>query len=103
MRRRLLVLLLAALAWTSGCSVDLTFGRLDTEALEADIERGLDEQLAGQGIDIIGVTCPDDVAPRTGDVFTCRAAVDDGSTAIVTVTQTDDQGNVTWEISDVTG
>ena len=90
-----LLIVLAALL--SACSV--TIGGLDTDSLEEQIEADIEAQ--APGVDITEVDCPDGVQPQAGDVFVCRATADDGSVGTIEVTQTDDEGNVTWEVTDV--
>ena len=49
----------------------------------------------------LSVDCPEDVPAGAGDTFRCTAVADDGSVATITVTQSDDQGNVRWEVTTV--
>jgi Tfp pilus assembly protein PilP len=81
---------LSALALV-GCSASI-----DTEDLEDQIKQGVEAQT---DVTVRSVECPDDVAPEAGSTFECTATADDGSTATITVTQKDDQGNVDWEIT----
>lgn len=74
--------------------------RLDPETLEREIETGLEAQAVG--VDVTLVDCPDDVEPRVGDVFACRAESADGTTATIEVTQVDDEGNVEWVMTAAT-
>jgi hypothetical protein len=67
---------------------------LDTAAIETDIAGRLSEEAGGA----VTVTCPGSVALTSGSTFDCDATGDDGSHVTVVVTQTDDQGNVTWRI-----
>jgi hypothetical protein len=82
-----LVLILAA-----ACSKTL-----DTTELEGTLKDQLETQL-----DVTGLTveCPDDIEAEAGDTFECTATGTDGSAATISVTQTDDEGNLTWEITD---
>lgn len=100
--RRIAVLLLPLLL--VGCGdLSLSFGGLDTEPLEQEIEQGIEEGigLAAAGIDIDTVECPRNIQPRAGDVFVCRAIAADGSVGTVEVLQVDDAGSVEWELTDV--
>jgi hypothetical protein len=92
MRRasRLLLAAFAALA-PVGCSASV-----DTDALEQQIKQELQAQA---GVAASSVECPDDVAPEAGATFECTATTEDGSTATITVTQQDDQGNLSWEVT----
>ncbi len=83
-----LVLVLAAAA----CSKTL-----DSTELEGTLKDQLETQLEVTGLT---VECPDDIEAKAGDTFECTASGSDGSTATVSVTQTDDEGNLTWEITD---
>lgn len=93
---RLTRILIAAVV-LAGCSVSI--GGLDTDTLAEQIEAEIETQ--APGVDIVSVECPDNVQPQSGDVFTCRATAGDGSVGTIEVTQTDDEGNVTWEVTDV--
>ncbi|MEE8602365.1 DUF4333 domain-containing protein [Euzebya tangerina] len=83
-----------------GCGdVSLSFGGLDTEQLESEIEAGLEAQ--AEGIDISAVECPRGVQPEAGTVFVCRARATDGSVGTIEVQQVDAEGSVEWELTDV--
>ncbi len=75
----------------AGCSMSST---LDTASLQDKVTTQITEQVGGTWT----VVCPEDVPISTGATFTCTATDEAGATSTVTVTQTDDQGNVTWEI-----
>jgi hypothetical protein len=64
--------------------------------------KGIEEQIAGQIANQLGtattVTCPDLVDAGKGLSFTCDVKLDNGNTAVVKVTQKDDQGTVTWDV-----
>jgi outer membrane murein-binding lipoprotein Lpp len=75
----------------TGCSATV-----DTDALEGQIAQELEAQA---GVRPSSVQCPDDVAPEAGATFECTATAEDGSTATITVTQQDDQGNLSWEVT----
>jgi hypothetical protein len=81
--------------------VALTLGAcsrtVDTSELEGQIASELQAQA---GVTPSSVDCPDDVQAEAGATFTCTATADDGSTATITVTQQDDQGNLRWEVTD---
>ena len=86
----LVILLLAVAVLTVG----LGRTRLET--------KGIEEQIAGQIANQLGtattVTCPDLVDAGKGLSFTCDVKLDNGDTAVVKVTQKDDQGTVTWDV-----
>lgn len=71
---------------------------LDTDSLAQQILTGIEDQA---GVDITSVECPDDVPVEAGATFECSVTAADGTSGTVTVTQSDDQGNVTWEVTDV--
>lgn len=77
-----------------GCSFSTGSDTLDIDKLEREVAKGIKDQL---NIDAT-VTCPDDVKAKAGDVFECEATSSDGSSAAVTVTQKDDEGNVDWKL-----
>jgi hypothetical protein len=65
---------------------------------KASLESSLKTQLeAKTGVTGVTVTCPDDIKAETGATFTCTAEAQ-GETVTVQVTQTDDQGNVTFKV-----
>lgn len=68
---------------------------LDTSNLESTLSSQLQDQL---GLDSVEVACPDSLKVQSGTTFTCTATAPD-STFAITVTQVDDQGNVTWKVS----
>ena len=71
---------------------------VDTEALEANIASEIEAQA---GFAPTSVSCPEDVPAQEGDTFNCTVTAEDGSSANVSVRQTDDQGSVTWEVDSV--
>lgn len=98
MRRPVLLLLALALSATACSGFSLQIGGLDTSVLADDILVALESELP---VDLDRVDCPSGVEPRAGDVFVCRVHAADGSVGTVEVTQVDDEGNVTWELTDV--
>ncbi len=67
---------------------------LDKSGLEAQLAADL--QASGPALT---VRCPDGVKAQVGATFQCTATDPDGSSFTITVTQTDDQGNVTWALT----
>lgn len=65
---------------------------LDTDAVAAQVAQSLSAS-TGAAID---VECPGSIPLLPGSTFTCTATAPDGSTQDIEVTQTDDQGDVTW-------
>ncbi len=47
----------------------------------------------------VSVTCPGDQPIQQGNVFVCTAVAVDGTNLVITVTQTDNAGNVNWQIT----
>ena len=94
MRSRVIrtVTALALIVAAAACSKTL-----DTTELEGSLKDQLETQLDVSGLT---VDCPDDIEAAAGDTFRCTATGSDGSEATIEVTQTDDQGNLTWEIVD---
>jgi hypothetical protein len=68
---------------------------LDTSDIETQIKSGIEDQT---GATIESVGCPDGVDVEAGATFDCTVKGAQGS-GTVTVTQKDDQGNVTWELN----
>jgi uncharacterized protein DUF4333 len=68
---------------------------LDTSKLESEIKRGIEKQT---DITVKSIDCPEDRKAKQGDAFTCTVTASDGTTGTVKVTQTDDNGNVRWEL-----
>jgi hypothetical protein len=91
-RRAAAIVILAVLA--SACSKSL-----DTDGLESKLKSELETQLQASGVT---VSCPTDVTVEQGGTFECTAVDDTGSKVTIKVTQTDDEGNVKWEVTDVT-
>lgn len=77
----------------AGCSSSPS--ELDTAKLQTTIATGMQEQLTLP--EAPTVTCPETITIEKDAVSTCTATLDD-ETVDVKVTQTDDQGNVTWEV-----
>lgn len=90
MRHRLVIIACAALT-LAACSS----GGLDMTKLETTIATELQSQLDLSAEPT--VTCPEDVPIEKDNVFNCTATLD-GESADIQVTQTDDQGNVKWEV-----
>jgi hypothetical protein len=93
MRRRQAVLALA------GTLSVLTFGcgeeTLDTDDLQQTISDGLEEQV---GVAPESVECPDDITMEEGSEFECTGTAPNGDEFTIQVTQTDDEGNIEFEV-----
>jgi hypothetical protein len=76
-----------------GCNTTLT---LDDQRLEQVISQGFQEQTQHS---LTAIDCPSDRPLQQGDTFTCDATTDDGESLVITVTQTDNAGNVHWSIT----
>jgi len=69
---------------------------IDAAQLEEQLGRTLADRLGVQ----LAVHCPADVEVREGATFACVARAPGETTGIrVLVTQTDDEGHVTWEFA----
>lgn len=80
----------------AGCSRSL-----DMTALNQSISQGINAQLQ---LPIATVTCPSEDRPlKAGDAFACMATPKEGGLLTVTVTQKDDAGNVSWEVTKTEG
>ena len=67
---------------------------IDSTSLESSIK----SQLATKGVPDATVTCPDDIKAEKGGTFTCTAAAQ-GQTVTLDITQTDDEGHVTFKVA----
>jgi len=74
---------------------------LDMAALDRSISEGINTQLQ---LPIATVNCPTgDRALKAGDKFDCTATPKEGGRLTVTVTQNDDAGKVSWEVTKTEG
>lgn len=67
---------------------------LNTGKLEDEIQKGIEGQT---DINVSSISCPKDVELEEGDIFDCDVEASDDTQFTVTVTQKDDEGNVTWK------
>jgi hypothetical protein len=67
---------------------------IDSTSLESSIKT----QLATKGVPGATVSCPDDIKAEKGGTFTCTASAQ-GQTVTLQITQTDDQGHVTFKVA----
>ena len=80
----------------SACSASVsTSDNLDITKLETTVATEMKSQMDLSAEPT--VTCPDEVPIQKDNVFTCTAELD-GDSVDVQVTQTDDAGNVSWEV-----
>jgi hypothetical protein len=78
----------------AGCSTDF----VDAAKLEGSIKEGIE---ASTDFTVIEVDCPQDRPFKLGDVFTCKAKINDGRTLIVQVTNENGGGNLRYEVTGV--
>jgi hypothetical protein len=64
---------------------------------DVNLENILTQRLEQQGVTVNSIDCPDDRPLQQGDNFTCTADTDAGP-LVFNVTQTDNQGNVTFSL-----
>jgi hypothetical protein len=69
---------------------------IDVDLLEQTVASDLAAQVGGEWT----VTCPDDIPMEQGLTANCDATSADGQSTMINITQTDDQGNVTWETAE---
>lgn len=85
-----------AVAFTLAACRGITYTRgapvLDTEKIQSELESKVTESIPGS---TASVACPSDVDVRPGATFDCAATVN-GQQVNVKVTQTNDQGDVTY-------
>jgi hypothetical protein len=86
-------LLVAVMVLAAACTKSL-----DSSHLESELKSQLETKLSAKDVKI---SCPDSEPVESGTVFTCQATDATGASATVTVTETDDKGNVTWKITAV--
>jgi hypothetical protein len=78
-------------AGVAGCGTET----LNTDKAETEIAKGIEQQTGVKA----SVDCPDDIEIKKDDTFTCTAKPEDGGeSGTVTVTQKDDEGNISWEL-----
>ena len=95
--RPTLVLLLALSVATGACTPRM----LDSAQLERRLAREISDVLDVPGV---AVECPDDAEVRQGSTLDCIARAPGETVGLrITVTQVDDDGNVTWEIARAAG
>lgn len=80
-----------AVALFAGCNTTLT---LDNDRLQQVIADGLQQQAGVTAT----VTCPDNQPLQQGNTFQCTALTQDGLNLQIQVTQTDNAGNVNWQV-----
>jgi len=69
---------------------------LDIEGLEGQLDAQVEREI---NTTITSVSCPDeDIEVMQGGTFTCTAQEESGATFTLVITQTDDQGNVSWDL-----
>ncbi|CAN1211327.1 DUF4333 domain-containing protein [Tumidithrix helvetica PCC 7403] len=73
---------------------------LDIDKLKASIKDGIKDQM---GITVQSVTCPEKREAKANDSFECTAAAEKDSTITVTVKQSNDKGDVNWEVASAKG
>ena len=66
---------------------------LEMDEVESQIQTGIEEQT---GATVTEVSCPEEVEAKEGDTFDCTVKAEDGTEGTVEVTQTSDDGDVTW-------
>lgn len=91
------VIAVATLILSAGSLVACSTSRtLNTDDVQNAISKGLTDQVGGT----YEVKCPDTINAEKGGTFTCDVKDPaSGQTAVVTVTQTDDQGKFDWKIT----
>jgi hypothetical protein len=68
---------------------------LDVDKVESEVAPEIERQT---GTRDVAVDCPDDVEIEEGATFECGVSAAGGVEAKVEVTQSDDEGNVVWEL-----
>jgi hypothetical protein len=91
-KRYLIVVLTVVLL--PACSISFG-GGLDMEELEENIDTEFESQT---GVALTSIDCPEEMDQEEGLNFTCDVTTEDGDELVIDVTQTDDEGNVEWEL-----
>lgn len=79
----------------AGCSSTPT---LRSDEVESAIVAGLKAQFPKRDY---AAACPAEIPAESGGMFTCELTSADGSQATVTVTQTDAEGDIRWQVTAV--
>lgn len=93
-RMRLIVrtaLLITGLLTLTGC-----FNRLDTRAVEDELEAEIESQ--GRRLSLAGVQCPRNVSRQSGAYFRCVGYLRPEGQFTINVVQTDNQGGIEWDV-----
>lgn len=104
-RRNILIPTTIGVLLVTGCSASVSIGTPDSSSaaavdmLQID-EPALAEEIGSKVSKTVTVDCPTDV-PIQKDLVTECTVTDGTYTNALTITQTDNQGNVTWLIGDV--
>lgn len=70
-----------------------------TPTLDGELlSKSITSKFEGDGVAVNSVKCPPDRVQKKDDTFECQGVSSKGDTFTVRVTQTDDQGNVRWEL-----
>ena len=91
-----LVLCIAGAPGVGGCKNLDHARKLDTTGAEQAIKRGVERDFGAQ---LVSVKCPPTVETGKGKTFRCVGKASDGSRLHFKVTQTDDEGDVKWDIA----
>ncbi len=94
-----------SLGLTAGIVALATLGACSRNINMADVDKSIREGIAAQlGMAVASIDCPEEQrAAKKGDIFTCTVSPDVGGQLTVTVTQNDDQGNITWSVTKTEG
>ncbi|MCC6162807.1 MAG: DUF4333 domain-containing protein [Acidobacteria bacterium] len=93
---RILVVILSGVCALAACTRNL-----NVSSIAPSITEGVSRQV---GLDLDKVTCPGETRPvKADDTFDCVGDVKGGGTLTITVTQTDDKGNVSWKVTRTEG
>ena len=95
MRSSLACLLAVSTLAVVGTSCSRT---LDTTGLQTTLTQQLEAQLGAKNL---RVSCPSGLKVHAGGTFECTVSVPSSATLTIVVTQTDDKGNVTYKIVDL--
>lgn len=87
---------------TLGVAALLFVGCNSTPVLNNDnLQNSIAQWLQSNYGETATVSCPGNRPIQMGDVFNCTATSDSGTTVTLQVTQTDNTGSVSWNITDL--
>lgn len=85
-----------ALLVTGALTLTSCFNRLDTRAIESELEAEIESQ--GRRLSLAGVQCPRQITRQSGAYFRCVGDLRPEGQFTINVVQTDNQGGIEWDV-----